>query len=192
TGFKDLHILFSVNIYCHTAASALRVSHLSKHSSVRTCNSFNGIIGSVYIPLFILCNISLRIAIACSHLTIFKQLLDRLFRSHESSFSMGCRIDIYAAKLGFRKPRGFIRYYLCVNHFGDMASDSIVGQRRGLSVLSGNLSVRNQPQLNKCLESVTYAECQPVSFIQQLLYCFLKLCILECRSKEFCGAVRLI
>ena len=73
-----------------------------------------------------------------------------------------------------------------------MASDSIVGQRRGLSVLSGNLSVRNQPQLNKCLESVTYAECQPVSFIQQLLYCFLKLCVLECRSKEFCGAVRLI
>ena len=41
TGFKDLNILFSVNVDSHSIATTLAVCHLTEDTSVRTCDTFN-------------------------------------------------------------------------------------------------------------------------------------------------------
>ena len=105
TGFKDLKILLSVNIDCHRIAASLRVSHLSKNTTIRACNSLDRTVRAVDIPLLIHCNVSIRTTILCRNLSICKQFIKPFFTCNKSSFSMRCRICIHASKLGFCKPR---------------------------------------------------------------------------------------
>jgi len=46
-----------------------------------------------------------------------------------------------------------------------MTVDGVEGQGRRILLLTGDLAVRNQSQLDQCLESVTDTQCQTVSLI---------------------------
>ena len=105
---------------------------------------------------------------------------------------MRSRIDIDTAKFSLCKPRGLVGNNLCINHLGNMASNSIISQRWRNIGLSGDLSIRYQAKLDQCLEAVAYAKYQSVSFIQQFFYRFFELRVLERSRKEFCGTVRLV
>ena len=73
-----------------------------------------------------------------------------------------------------------------------MAVNGVEGQSRGIRLLSGDLTVGNQSQLDQRLETVADTQCQSVSLIQKLCYCFLDLLIFKCGCKEFCGSIRLV
>lgn len=58
TGFKDLQILLSVDIDCYRITAAFGMCHLSKYSSIRTCDTFDRTVGAIDIPLFVHTDIS--------------------------------------------------------------------------------------------------------------------------------------
>ena len=58
TGFKDLQILLSVDIDCYRITAAFGMCHLSKYSSIRTCDTFDRTVGTIDIPLFVHTDIS--------------------------------------------------------------------------------------------------------------------------------------
>lgn len=49
TRLKDLHILFAVNVHGNCLASSLRVSHLTKDTAIRACDTFDCHVGTVWI-----------------------------------------------------------------------------------------------------------------------------------------------
>ena len=51
SGFKDLHILLAKDIDRNGISSSLCMSHLTKHTSVRACDTFDCIIGTIDISI---------------------------------------------------------------------------------------------------------------------------------------------
>ena len=122
-------------------STSLRVSHLTKDTSIRACDTFDCTVRSVHVPLFVHADISFRITILCCHLSVSEQLIKPLFACNKSSFTMRCRVCINSAKLCSLKPWGFVCNNLCINHLRDMTSDCIVCQCRSIICLSNDFSV---------------------------------------------------
>ena len=159
--------------------------HLTKHSSVRACDSLDRAVRSIDIPLFIHGNIALRVTILGCYLSICKEFCKPFLVSDKTSLSMRCRIGIYSAKFCFLKPWRFVGNHFGIYHLGNMASNCIVCQCRCILILSYDISVWYKTKLDQCLESITDTKCQTISLIQKLLHCLFQLCVLECSCKEF-------
>ena len=122
--------------------------HLAQDTSIRGGDAFDRAVGAIDIPLFIHGNIAFRIGILGCYLTICKQLVNPLLRSHETSLAVGCRIDIYFSKLSALQPGRLVGNHLGIYHLGNVAVDRIEGQGRGIVLLSDDFAVRNQTELN--------------------------------------------
>ena len=160
--------------------------HLTKDTAVRAGDTLDSAVGTVDIPVLVVGQVSVDIAVAGCNLAVCHQLVDPLFRCYETSLSVGCRVGVNTAKLGACQPWGFVGHNLRVNHLGNMASDSVEGQSRGILRLSENLTVRNESQFDQCLESVADTKGKSVSLIQQFGNSLFDLRIPECGCKEFC------
>ena len=163
--------------------------HLTKHTAIRTCNTFNCAIRAIDVPFFVHRYISVKVTVLCCNLSVCKELVKPFFTCNKTSLSVGCRIGINSAKLCPLQPWWLVGNNFRVNHLGNMASDGIVGQCRRIRCLSHNFSVRNQTKFNQCLESVTNTKYKTISFVQKFFYCFFEFCILECSCKEFCWTI---
>jgi hypothetical protein len=130
TGFEDLDILFSVDVHGYGIAAAFAVSHLSKYTTIRACDSFDSCVGTVDVPFFIHGYVSVQITVLGCYLTVCKEFIDPLFVCHETTLSMRRRVDIYFAKFCLCQPWGFVSYYFGVNHLRNMSADGIVSQCR--------------------------------------------------------------
>ena len=73
-----------------------------------------------------------------------------------------------------------------------MAANGIKGQRRRIRRLTGDLTVRNQSQLDQRLEAVADSQRQSVSLLEEFHYRFLNLRVLECGCEKFRGTIRLV
>ena len=133
------------------------MGHLSVYPSVGACDTLDGHVGAVGVPVFIHSGIAVCIHILGRHLAVGKELLKPLVAGHEPAFAVGYRVHINAAQLCFCKPRGLIGDHLKVHHLGDMTSDGVVGQRRRAGILLRNGAARHEPQLDESLESVADA-----------------------------------
>ena len=69
-GFKNLQVLFPINIHGYGIAAALHVRHLSKASAVRGGDALNRGVGTVHIPLLIHGNIAVKICVLCRNLPV--------------------------------------------------------------------------------------------------------------------------
>ena len=98
---NTLHILLTIDINCYRTSPSLGMCHLTKHSSVRACDSLDRAVRSIDIPLFIHGNTALRITILGCYLSICKEFCKPFLVSDKTSLSMRCRIGIYSAKLCF-------------------------------------------------------------------------------------------
>ena len=78
---------------------------------------------------------------------------------------MGCRVAVDAAKLCASQPRGLVGDNLGINHLGNVASDGIHSQGRGISSLLTDASLRNQTKLDEGLEAVADTKHQTVALI---------------------------
>ena len=85
------------------------MGHLSEDTSVRTGDSLDRAIRTVDVPFFIHADISLRIAVLCRHLAIFKQTFDPFLAGYEAALAVRRRICIDAAEFCSRKPWGLVR-----------------------------------------------------------------------------------
>ena len=78
---------------------------------------------------------------------------------------MRSRIAVNTAKFCALKPWGLIADYLGVDHLGNMASNGIHSQCRGIGLLCHDLTFRNQSQLDQRLEAVADTKHQTISLI---------------------------
>ena len=166
--------------------------HLTKDTAVRAGDTLDSAVGTVDIPVLVVGQVSVDIAVAGCNLAVCHQLVDPLFRCYETSLSVGCRVGVNTAKLGACQPWGFVGHNLRVNHLGNMASDGVEGQSRCIRILSNDLAARYQSELDQCLETITDTKSQSITLVQKLHYCFLDLLILESSCEEFCRSIRLI
>ena len=130
TRLKDLQILLSVNVNSNAIVTALTMSHLTKYTSVRTCNTLNVVIRTVNIPFLRLVKVPFRIYVTSSYLSVGKKLFDPLLICYKTPLTMGSRIAVHSAQISHLKPWGFIAYNLRINHLGNMSANGIVGQSR--------------------------------------------------------------
>ena len=88
TCFKDFHILFPININSYPFSAALYMCHLAKTSSIRRSNALDCCIRTIYIPLLIHRDISVKIYILCCYLSICKKFINPLLGCNKPSFPM--------------------------------------------------------------------------------------------------------
>ena len=141
------------------------MSHLTENTSIRACDTLNVIGRSVDIGFFGLIQFSVWIYVLGSHLSVCKELCKPLIVCYKTSFTVGSRVAVYAAKSRFLQPWRLVAHYLGVNHLGDMTSDGVIGQCRRILFLSADLTVWNKSQLDQRLESVTDTKCKTISLI---------------------------
>ena len=130
TGFEDLDILFSVDVHGYGITAAFAVCHLSEYTAIRACDSFDGCVGTVDVSFFIHGYVAVQITVLGCYLSVGEEFVDPLFACYETTFSMGCRVDIYFTKFCLCQPWGFVGYYFGVNHLGNMSADGVVSQCR--------------------------------------------------------------
>ena len=104
TRLKDLHILFAVNVHGNCLASSLRVSHLTKDTAIRACDTFDCHVGTVWIPVFVHGHIALIVYILGRYLAICDQAVEPCFVCYETSFTVGSRIAVYTTQFCFCQP----------------------------------------------------------------------------------------
>ena len=193
TGLKDLHVLVAVNIDGYGIATSLCMTHLSEYTAIRTRDSFDGCIGAVYIPLFVLhTELAIRIHITGCHLSIGKELLQPLFVCHKAALTMRSGDRIGFTELSQSEPRRLVADHLRVNHLGNVTADGVEGQCRRILFLTTDLAIGNQSQLDQGLEAIADTKTQAISLILQLHDRFLDLGIAECGCKEFRRTIGLI
>ena len=88
-------VLVTINIQCNTITDTLRMCHLTKYTAIRTCNTFDCCIRTIWIKVLIHSRISLQIHVSCSNLTICEKRLDHFFACNKTSFTMRSRNSIY-------------------------------------------------------------------------------------------------
>src|SRR5699024_8629378 len=104
SGLKDLYILLSVDVDGYAVIPPFTVGHLAQNPAIRTGDSFNSTVGSVYIPFFIHGNIAHGVAVLSSHLAVGKQSVQPLVTGNKPSFSVRSGVGIYTAQLRFSQP----------------------------------------------------------------------------------------
>ena len=139
--------------------------HLSEDAAIRRCDTLDRIVRTVHVPLLIEGDISEWIAILRRYLTVRKELIKPLRRCDETSLAVGCRIDIYSARLCVHQPRALIGHDLRIDHAGDMTANRVESQRRCICILSGDRTVRNKTELDERLEAVADTERKTVALI---------------------------
>ena len=141
------------------------MSHLTKDTAIRACDTFDCHVGTVWIPVFVHGHIALIVYILGRYLAICDQAVEPCFVCYETSFTVGSRIAVYTTQFCFCQPWGLICHNLGVNHLGNMASNGIHSQCRGIELLCHDLTFRNQSQLDQRLEAVADTKHQTISLI---------------------------
>ena len=119
------------------------------------------------------------VTVLCCNLSVCKELVKPFFRLQRNvplRGMPGC--SKLRQALPALKPWGLVGDNLCVYHLGDMASDGVVGQCRGIRCLSGR-SRRKEPVLSliSAWNPLQIPSARPSLSFNSFSNCFFHLCI---------------
>ena len=153
-GQENLLILVARNIAEQARSKALAVAHLAEDTSVGAGDAFDSIQAAVRVERSVHGRYALSIYILGSNLAVSEQLFDSAFRSVEAAFAVRYGNCMLFAGLAQAKPRRFVGNNSGGNNLGNMTADVVEGQCRCIAGHVADIAVRNEAELNQCLEAV--------------------------------------